>query len=651
MTETSSFVTTWQPGPRELASSGIAQLMRALGVSRYEDLLAVSTADPARYWEVVLRYCGIAWNTRPQGYVDLARGREFPSWFPGGKLNWTQTVFQFARAPESAGRTAVAGEKEDGSVHSLSYAELERAVREFAAGLAALGVSRGDRVGLLMENGVEATVSLMAIAAMGAIVVPLFSGFGVDAIVARLAAGEAGVLIATTGFTRRGKRVDVEGAVRDACVKLPTVNRIVWKGESTKHGELDIRWDHVAKLGAGKRADIAIMSPDDAFMVIYTSGTTGKPKGVVHTHGSFPLKIAHDAVVHFDVHPGDVFCWPADMGWIAGSLVLCCALLRGATLVCYDGAPDFPDWSRMGRIVERHKVTHFGSAPTLIRGMASNESIVTQGDVSSVRLLITAGENIAPEHFTWFQRHFGRGKQPLINYTGGTEVSGALLASVLVRPIPPSGFNTTSPGVDVDVVDPAGNSITDAVGELVVRGPFVGMTQSFWKDEARYLDTYWHTIPGNWVHGDLALRRADGHFFMMGRSDDTLKVAGKRLGPAEVEEIVLELPEAAEAAAIGVDDADKGQKLVVFVVPKPGDPHAPERLAGSVIAYVDKRLGRPFRPSAVHVVKQLPKTRSSKIMRRVIRSVYCGSPPGDLSSLDNPAALDEIRGAANRAGS
>jgi acetyl-CoA synthetase len=294
-------------------------------------------------------------------------------------------------------------------------------------------------------------------------------------------------------------------------------------------------------------------------------------------------------------------------------------------------------------------VTHFGSAPTLIRGMATHEEEATQGDVSSVRLLITAGENIAPEHACWFQRHFGRGTQPLVNYTGGTEVSGALLSSVLVRPIPPGAFNTVSPGVDVDVVDAQGRPLTDAVGELVVRKPFVGMTRSFWHDDERYLDTYWRTIPGLWVHGDLALRRGDGCFFMMGRSDDTLKVAGKRLGPAEVESVVLELHDIAEAAAIGVNDADKGEKLVVFVVTHPGCAAQHAELRDSVMAQLDKRLGRPFRPAAVHIVSQLPKTRSSKIMRRVIRSTYCGTPAGDLSSLDNPTALDEIRAAASRA--
>jgi acetyl-CoA synthetase len=378
-------------------------------------------------------------------------------------------------------------------------------------------------------------------------------------------------------------------------------------------------------------------------MVIYTSGTTGKPKGVVHVHGSFPIKIAHDALVHFDVHPGDVYCWPSDMGWIAGTLVLGCALLRGATLVCYDGAPDYPDWSRMSRIVERHKITHFGSAPTLIRGMISNEGLALAGQRSTVRLLITAGEGIAPEHFNWFQNRFGDGTAPVINYTGGTEASGALLASIPIRPIPPSGFNTASPGVAVDVVNPDGQSVTGEVGELAIRAPFVGMTHSFWHDDERYFETYWQAIPGIWVHGDLVLRTPEGNYFMMGRSDDTLKVAGKRLGPAEVEEVVLELPQIAEVAAIGVDDADKGQKLVVFIVARPDADGVAAGLEQQVMQHVDKRLGRPFRPGAVHAVSQLPKTRSSKIMRRVIRSAYCGLPAGDLSSLDNPAAVDEIR--------
>jgi acetyl-CoA synthetase len=278
--------------------------------------------------------------------------------------------------------------------------------------------------------------------------------------------------------------------------------------------------------------------------------------------------------------------------------------------------------------------------------MASNASLSLEGGFSSIRLLITAGEVIDPEHFRWFQKNCGRGTQPLINYTGGTEVSGALLSSVVVRPIRPGAFNTISPGIDADVIDAAGRPVLGTVGELAVRQPFVGMTQSFWRDDERYLQTYWRTIPGLWVHGDLALRTADGDFLMLGRSDDTLKVAGKRVGPAEVEEIALEMPAIAEAAAIGVDDAEKGQKLVLFIVAGAAASESTPRISEAVTEHIGIRLGRAFRPAMVHTVRQLPKTRSGKIMRRVIRSIYCGLPPGDMSSLDNPDALGEIRAAA-----
>ena len=642
-------LSTWQPGRREREESVITAVIRALGVADYDELLRVSVAEPRRYWEVVTRFCQIAWDHAPLDHVDLSRGREFPVWFPGSRLNWVNTVLAWGGRPETASRVAVVGEREDGSNRAVTYADLGVQVRSVAAGLAKQGVGVGDRVGLLMENGVEATLSLLAVVYLGAVVVPLFSGFGVDAMVARLSAADARIMIATTGFFRRGRRVDVETPLRDAWSRLPSLQQVVWKrtaGESSRDVR-DLDWHALAATAVPAAMAPASLPPDAPFMVIYTSGTTGKPKGVVHAHGSFPIKIAHDAAVHFDVRPGDVFCWPADMGWIAGALVLGCALLRGATLVCYDGAPDFPDWSRMSRLIERYRITQFGSAPTLIRGMASHEDLALQGDRSSLRLMITAGENIDPEHFAWFQGRFGGAAIPLVNYTGGTEASGALLASVLLRPIPPSGFNTVSPGVAADVADPRGDSITGVVGELVVREPFVGMTQSFWQDDWRYLETYWSAVPGIWVHGDLAVRTPQGDFFMMGRSDDTLKVAGKRLGPAEVEEVVLEVPDVSEAAAIGVDDADKGQKLVVFVVPMPGASSDAASMATLVTRHVDQRLGRPFRPAVVHMVRQLPKTRSSKIMRRVIRTVYGGLPPGDLSSLDNPASLDEIRAAAS----
>ena len=629
----------WIPPAFVVERAQVMRLARELGCSDFAALYRLSVEQPAAYWRHLHEFLGIAWSRRPDAYVDLAGGAPFPDWFPGGELNWVDTVLAWGRDPVRRDQPAVIGEREDGGVDSLTWAALEARVLGFAAGLRARGLGRGDRIGLLMENGIEATVSFLAISALGAICVPLFSGFGVDAIQSRLSGCGATALISTTGFHRRGRWIDIAGLIAEVRPRLPDLHTLILRGG----GPDAIDWHDVA---APLAPDLpARMNPNDPFMVIYTSGTTGKPKGAVHTHGGFPLKIAHDAAVHFDIAPDDRFCWPADMGWIAGPLILASALMRGATLVCYVGAPDFPDWGRMAGLIERHHVTHFGASPTLIRSLAANTPGSLAGDFSTLRLLVTAGEGIDPEHFLWYQHHIGGDRCPVINYTGGTEVSGGLLANVAVLPIVPGGFNAISPGVAVDVLDDAGRPVRDQLGELAILAPFVGMTRAFWQDRARYLETYWSQIPGVWIHGDLALRRADGVFFLRGRSDDTLKIAGKRLGSAEVEEILLELAGVEAVAAIGVDDAAKGQRLVVFIIPSPT---APADLAAAVAPHVDRRLGRAFRPSAVHLVTELPRTRSLKVMRRVIRNLYTGQPAGDLTALDNPTALPLLRALAPR---
>lgn len=635
-----SSLSAWQPSAADIASACVTEMMQRMGTDDYDEFYARSIREPERYWRMVMEYCDIAWEKPFESYLDETRGKEFPTWFPGGQLNWVQSILAKADDPGLAETVAVVAERETGKASQASYRELAAQVRAFAAGLQAQGLQRGDRIGLLMSNGLEATVSMLAIAYMGAIAVPLFSGFGIDAIKARLSSCSARALIASAGFHRRGKWVDIQELVEASRSQLPSLEQII-----VHHPEgadvSGIAWGEVLKAGLGKEQSPASMAASDPFMIVYTSGTTGKPKGTVHVHGGFALKIAHDSAVHFNVRQGEVFCWPADMGWIAGTLVLCSALMRGATLVCYDGAPDFPSWSRMGRLIERYRVTHFGSAPTLIRGLAAHEGEACDADLSSLRLLITAGEGIDPEHFTWFQKHFGAGRCPLINYTGGTEVSGALLSSVVIRPISPAGFNTASPGVEVCVVDAEGKDVDGVPGELAIRRPFVGMTQSFWQDDERYLESYWSTIPGLWVHGDLVMRES-GSYYMLGRSDDTIKLAGKRVGPAEIEEVLLELAEISEAAAVGVNDASKGQKLVVFLI-APGIGEDQESLRKRIKTHVEARMGKPFVPAAVYFVDQLPKTRSSKVMRRVIRNICNGLPMGDTSSLDNPAALEEIK--------
>jgi acetyl-CoA synthetase len=630
----------WYPRPDDLTNSNVARLVRELKLENYDALYRFSIAEPAEYWRAVSRFCGVVWAKDFSKFVDLSRGKEFPKWFVGGELNWTDTIFARAAEPTCATRSAVIAETESGEISSVSYVDLRDRVRSFAAGLLALNIVKGDRVGVLMEPGIEATVTLLAIVYIGAVFVPLYSGFGVDPVVSRLSSCRARALIATTGFRRRGRHIDSIGIALEVRHRLSLELLVLKRNEGESISPRALDWAAIAATTPAPTLESARTEPNDPFMVIHTSGTTGLPKGTVHTHGGFPLKIAHDSSLHFDVRAGDVVFWPADMGWIAGALVVASALIHRATMVCYDGAPDFPDWSRMSKIIERHRVTHFACGPTMIRGFAANEALSLSGNTRSLRALITGGEPIDPEHFVWHWRHFGDGRAPLINYSGGSEVSGSIVSSVVVKPIPPAGFNTASPGMAVDVVDGAGESIEGEIGELAILEPFVGMTQSFWEDDERYLDTYWRTWPGKWIHGDLAIKTRAGGFLLRGRSDDTIKVAGKRLGPAEIEEVLLELPGITEAAAIGVEDPAKGQMLVVFIVTSELEQ---EPISSKAInTHVETRLGKLYRPGKIHVVRQLPKTRNGKVMRRAIRSAYCGLPAGDLSSLDDRSTLDGI---------
>ena len=653
----------WTPDPDRASASHVMGLAVALGTKRYDDLQEFSLQQPHLYWAGVLRFLGIHWSTPYGQYVDLGSGPAFPRWFAGGRLNWTESALQWADRPATASRLAVVTEREDGSCSAVTYAELRERVRSLADGLQRLGIVCGDRVGLLMPSGVEAVISLLSLSHIGAIAVPLFTGFGADAVVSRLSACQARAILATDGFGRRGRVVETIALVKMAQRELPGLLPVMLRrgADRPEAWPADaVDWDDLVARRPGRIVPARPMGPDDPFMIIFTSGTTGAPKGAVHTHGGFPLKVAHDAAVHFDLGAGDVWLWPADMGWVVGPITTVGALVRGATLVCYDGAPDFPDLSRLARIIERYRVTHFGASPTLIRSLAAAGDAIARPstvDVSPLRLLITAGEVIDREHFQWFFDGFGRGTHPVINYTGGTEVSGALLANVVVRPIVPAAFNTVSPGVDVDVVDAGGSTVVDGVGELVVRRPFVGMTRGFWNDDRRYLETYWGRFHNTWVHGDLAMRRAarpetgTATYFLLGRSDDILKIAGKRLGPAEVEEAALGVPSIREAAAIGVDDAQKGQRLVLFVVVDGGpDGQGPtsSSIAEEVARKVELKLGKPFRPSATLVVAELPKTRNAKVMRRVVRRVYCGEPPGDLSAIENPSAIEAIRASVSQ---
>jgi acetyl-CoA synthetase len=381
-------------------------------------------------------------------------------------------------------------------------------------------------------------------------------------------------------------------------------------------------------------------------MLIYTSGTTGKPKGAVHTHCGFPIKAAQDMAHCFDVHAGETMYWVSDIGWMMGPWEIFGMTLLGGTFVIYDGALDFPAPDRLWSLVERHRINILGVSPTLVRSlMRHGDELVRRHDRSSLRILGSTGEPWNPDPWRWLFDVAGGSRLPIINYSGGTEVSGGLVAGNVLTPLKPAAFAGPPPGIAADVVDDRGQPVRSQVGELVVRAPWIGMTRGFWKDDRRYEETYWARFPNVWVHGDWAEIDEDGLWYILGRSDDTIKIAGKRVGPAEVESVLVEHAAVVEAAAIGIPDELKGQALVCFCVlrspvPAPG-------LAEDLKALVASRLGKPLRPERIEFVADLPKTRNAKVMRRVIRAAYLGEPAGDLSSLENPQAVAEI-GATRR---
>jgi acetyl-CoA synthetase len=377
-------------------------------------------------------------------------------------------------------------------------------------------------------------------------------------------------------------------------------------------------------------------------MIIYTSGTTGRPKGAVHTHCGFPIKSAQDMWHGLDLHPDETLFWMTDMGWMMGPWEVFGTLILGATMMLYDGAPDFPEPDRVWSLVDRHKVTGLGVSPTLIRAVRRfGDEIVHRHDLSSLRKFASTGEPWNPDPWMWLFQNVGRGKLPIINYSGGTEISGGIVMGNVLTPMKPCAFSGPLPGMAADVVDENGKSVRGKVGELVIREAWIGMTRGFWKDRERYIESYWSRWPDVWVHGDWAAVDDDGLWYILGRSDDTIKIAGKRLGPAEVESILVAHPEVSEAAAVGVPDPIKGEALVCFCVLKEGA-NGDIDLASALKNKIATELGKALAPKDVLFVGDIPKTRNAKVMRRIVRAAYIGEKLGDTSALENPGSLEEI---------
>jgi acetyl-CoA synthetase len=648
---TDSPTAAWRPSAEDLERSRLRRFLTDVGCADLEDLQARAEADPAWFWAAAVADLGIRFDPEPGAVLDVSRGPEWARWWVGAGFNYVGAGVD-GPSGERPDEVALVWEGEDGAVRRLTRGELRTEVDRAARAMAALGVGRGDRVGIFLPMLPETVVAVLAVGKLGAVYTPIFSGYGAPAVAARLADCEAKLLVTADGFWRRGKVVDMRAVATAAMAEAPTVERcLVVRRFGMASRDIpwsegrDVDWAQALAWAGDELVPSVATDANDPYMLIYTSGTTGRPKGAVHVHGGFPLKSAVDLAHCFDLQRGDVLFWFTDMGWMMGPWAVAGALLLGATLVLYEGTPDFPGPDRLWDLVERHRITHLGISPTAVRALMTHGSDpVHAHDRSSLRVLGSTGEPWNPDPWWWLFREVGGERLPIINYSGGTEISGGIVGCTTITPIAPCSFAGPCPGMAADVLDATGSPVRGEVGELVIRQPWPGMTQGFWRDPDRYLEAYWQRLPGIWVHGDWARIDEDGFWYISGRSDDTIKVAGKRIGPAEVESAAVAHPAVVEALAVGVPDEVKGESIVLFAVVR-GDTLADGPAADIGQTVVDT-LGKSFKPGAIHLVPALPKTRNGKILRRVARAAYLGIDPGDVSALEDPATLEPIRAAS-----
>jgi acetyl-CoA synthetase len=641
----------WRPNEGYIERANVTRFMRTYGIADYDELVQRSQTDIEWFWDAVVEDLGIEFFKPYERVLDTPEGIAWSKWFVGGRINLAHVTCD-VWAERTPDRVAVISEGEDGEVRRVTYRELREAADRLAHGLSSLGVGEGDAVGIFMPMAPEIVAATLACAKLGAIYLPIFSGYAADAVATRLDDARARVLITADGFLRRGQMVRMKEVADRAADLSPSVkNVITWSRlgrDDLKWSERDVRWEELL-AAQPERFETRSLDAEHPLFIAYTSGTTGRPKGSVHVHGGFTVKIAEEVAYQGDVHPDEVLFWVTDLGWIMGPWEIVGAGALGATVLLYEGAPNHPEPDRIWDMVERHRVATLGISPTLIRALIpAGDEWVRKHDLSSLRIIGSTGEPWNPEPYMWLFREVGGERCPIINISGGTEIGACFLSPLPITDLKPTTLRGPALGMAVDVWGPDGKPVPRGeVGELVCTKPWPAMTRGVWGDPDRYLQTYWSRWPDVWVHGDWASIDQDGFWFLHGRSDDTMNIAGKRLGPAEVESALTDHPAVAEAAAVGLPHRVKGESVWCFVIPKPGR-DLDDALEKELKDIVAEHLGKAFTPDRVVFVDELPKTRSAKILRRAIRATVLDQDPGDLSSLENPTALEKIR---SRAGS
>lgn len=644
----------WQPNPDWIAQSNLQRFMDRHAIGSYDALLTRSFEDISWFWDAVMEDLDIRFTHPYSQIVDLSDGAPFARWCVDGQMNIIDNCLDKWQESAAASEIAFIWEGEEGRTATLTYAQLHREVCRCANALRGLGLGKGDAIGLYMPMIPELAIAFLAVIKIGGIILPLFSGYGRSAIRSRLQDGGAKAVFSADGFLRRGQPVAMKSTLDMALADVPGVRHVIVAKRlpaSSPASRIDWQkqrdhWWHELVPSQADEAETTPTAAEDPLMIIYTSGTTGPPKGAVHTHCGFPIKAAQDMRHAMDVKPGDRVYWMTDMGWMMGPWLVLGTLLNRAAMFFFDGAGDYPSVDRVWELCARHGITLLGLSPMLVRTlMPHGADFVTRHDLSRLRAVGSTGSPWGPASWRWIFDHALEGRKPILNYTGGTEISGGILAGNFFKPLKPAAFGGPIPGMDADVVDESGSPVRGQVGDLIVRQPWIGMTRGFWGDNERYLDTYWRRFEGVWVHGDFCAIDADDMWFILGRSDDTINIGGKRLGPAEVETLVNAHPAVTESAAVAVPHPLKDNDVVVFAVLQPGV-DASESLRTALQERITTELGRPLRPKEVRFCAALPKTRNAKVMHRLIRAAYLGEELGDISALEDPATLQAIQKSA-----
>lgn len=631
----------WRPTPAYSEQSAVREFMNQHGIAHYDELLKRSE-DIHWFWEGFIQFAGIKFYTPYSQIVDLTGGLPFPKWFVGGQINVAHNALdRWALDTLTASYTAVVWEGESGEVRRLSFGELHDEANRVANALQSLGIKRGDRVAIYMPMLPETVAAVFGVYKIGGVVVPLFSGFGAEAIAIRLADVEAKAVITADGFYRNGKQQPMKTTLDHALKTVPSVEVVIVTertGQCPMTEERDFRWADVVARQSSTFETVHTDS-EEVCMVSYSSGTSGKAKGIVQVHGGVAVKSAEFGLLNYDLRPGDVIHQITDFGWMMGQAPMLRAFSAGAALLLYEGSQTFPGPERMFELIEKHHVSIFGAPATALRILKTAATDAPhRHNLTSLRLLTHTGEPIDTDTWMWY---FGwrDGSVPIINVSGGTELFAEILCTSFMKPLKPTCLGIT-PAIGPVIVDEEGNPVAPGTpGYLGFRLPQPAQTRGFWKEsDSRYLDTYFPHGHNMWWHGDIVVADEDGFWFHQGRADDVLKVAGRRTGPGEIEDVVNQIAAIRESAVIGVPHPLKGEEIVVFAVPKPKATITPQDIARRIT----EAIGKPYEPGAVYLVGDLPKTRTAKIIRRLIKQHYLGQKTGDMSSLSNPEALESL---------